>query len=378
MASLEADVAQSYLTSVTCTPPGEAGTAPAGATWSADSNGASGGSGATLTAADYLRVLAVSAPLVKKDGASAAGNGKIVLPLWLFLLAGVALGAAAGISLLGIDILPLVWHLTASVCGFLFDWSAWLLMSPVRCLPWPWSLLVSVAMAGALAAAYRFSRELYVYLTAAQILGRYQWLKWRLRFRPQSSAQTDAAWEALHSRNASLVLARIRRLRGFWVKVGQYLSSRTDVLPPEWTSALASLQDELPPDDVRIIRELVAAELGPVDVLFSSFEATPLASASIAQVHCATLRANSQKVVVKVQHAGIDLLMRRDFYALGKVSAWVARIDPDFDMRQGSDVLAAARPPAINKWHTLIFSICHFFCAYYHHFIVQLLPHGWS
>ncbi len=84
------------------------------------------------------------------------------------------------------------------------------------------------------------------------------------------------------------------RLGGVMIKVGQFLSSRVDVLPVEVTAELAGLQDEVPPEPFAAIRLLAEAELGaPLTSRYASFEAEPLAAASLGQVHrarCASPR----------------------------------------------------------------------------------------
>lgn len=128
-------------------------------------------------------------------------------------------------------------------------------------------------------------RQLKIYIAAFRVFGSYQWLKRSARWRQHLSAeQENVLWDRLHDANAHFVLDRIRQLRGFWVKIGQFLSSRGDVMPPEWIAALSSLQDELPADSIRDILTAVERELGDPAQSFAFFDHTPLASASIAQV----------------------------------------------------------------------------------------------
>ena len=109
---------------------------------------------------------------------------------------------------------------------------------------------------------------------------------------------------------------RIRRaleeLGPIFVKFGQILSTRRDLLPEDVADEFASLQDRVLPFPGRQARDIIEHALGsPVDSLFAAFEETPLASASIAQVHAATLR-DGREVVVKVVRPGIEATIRRD------------------------------------------------------------------
>jgi len=97
-----------------------------------------------------------------------------------------------------------------------------------------------------------------------------------------------------------------------FIKVGQILSTRADLVGPELARELTMLQDAAPADSFAAVRQTIETELGkPIKELFSEFDERPLASASIAQVHRARL-AGGQAVVVKVQHAGIEAKVRTD------------------------------------------------------------------
>lgn len=90
-----------------------------------------------------------------------------------------------------------------------------------------------------------------------------------------------------------------------WVKLGQILSTRADLLPPEYQAELAKLQDAAPPVLVEAVRAVIATELGrPPEELFAHFDPRPLAAASIDQAHAATLF-DGTEVVVKVRRPGV-------------------------------------------------------------------------
>lgn len=122
-------------------------------------------------------------------------------------------------------------------------------------------------------------------------------------------------------------------LGGLMIKVGQFMSSRLDVLPPEITSELEGLQDEVPPVPFPAVRALAEEELGaPLDAVFASVEEAPIAAASLGQAHRAQLRpddaadAGLDSGVLKVQRPGIDAIVAVDLAALRKVGGWLSRI----------------------------------------------------
>lgn len=122
---------------------------------------------------------------------------------------------------------------------------------------------------------------------------------------------------------------RIRRtledLGPIWVKFGQILSTRRDLLPEDIAEELAQLQDNVPPFPGHLSRALVEQAYGQsLDEVFGSFEAEPFASASIAQVHGATLR-DGREVIVKVVRPGISRLIRRDVALMKIMAAYVER-----------------------------------------------------
>lgn len=120
-------------------------------------------------------------------------------------------------------------------------------------------------------------------------------------------------------------------LGGLMIKVGQFLSTRLDVLPPEITKELEGLQDEVPPVPFPQIRALAESELGiHLERAFEWIDEQPVAAASLGQVHRARLVPSADSdivdVVIKVQRPGIGDVIDVDLRALRKVAGWLSRI----------------------------------------------------
>ena len=133
---------------------------------------------------------------------------------------------------------------------------------------------------------------------------------------------------------------------GVMIKVGQFLSSRLDVLPPEVTDELTNLQDEVPAEPYAVIKQLAEKELSAsLADTFEWFDESPLAAASLGQVHRARLRLGDEadgfhNVVVKVQRPFIEMIVGVDLSALQRVGNWLMRYRP---IRERADVPALLR-----------------------------------
>ena len=132
-----------------------------------------------------------------------------------------------------------------------------------------------------------------------------------------------------------------------YVKFGQILSTRRDLLPADIADELALLQDQVPPFPGEQAREIIEKALGkPVDEVFASFDTRPLASASIAQVHPATLH-DGREAVVKVVRPGIDKQLRKDIDLLKTI----ARLADKF-MQNGARVQPLE---VVREFETVVF-----------------------
>jgi predicted unusual protein kinase regulating ubiquinone biosynthesis (AarF/ABC1/UbiB family) len=130
---------------------------------------------------------------------------------------------------------------------------------------------------------------------------------------------------ARYARVAQRYRALAVSLGGLWIKVGQFLSSRVDVLPVFITDELAGLQDEVPTEPSEHMTAVIEAEFGrPIAQTFVWFDSQALASASLGQVHRARLP-DGQPVVVKIQRPWIEHIIRVDLAALTRVLGWLKR-----------------------------------------------------
>ena len=160
-------------------------------------------------------------------------------------------------------------------------------------------------------------------------LGPWWWRKRRGRFASQAESR---AFLSLRLRRA------VERLGSTYIKLGQIISSGEGLFPAELVEEFKRCRDQVPPVPFDTVRAVVEADLGgPLESVFASFDREPLAAASIAQVHLATLP-GGEEVVVKVQRPTVSALVRRDL----RVMSWLA---PHLVGR--IKVTALANPPAL-------------------------------
>ncbi|MEE4638405.1 MAG: ubiquinone biosynthesis regulatory protein kinase UbiB [Wenzhouxiangella sp.] len=132
----------------------------------------------------------------------------------------------------------------------------------------------------------------------------------------------------------------LQELGPIYVKFGQILSTRRDLLPPDIADELAGLQDAVAPFPSEQARTIIEQQLKkPISELFADFETEPLASASIAQVHGARLQ-TGEAVVVKVVRPDIEAQIKRDLALLKSLGALVRRYHPEGDRIRPDDIVS--------------------------------------
>lgn len=182
----------------------------------------------------------------------------------------------------------------------------------------------------------RFVRQVFVHVMWWDVLLNAPWLR---RFRRPAADR----WARIARRYRALA----SEMGGVLIKIGQFFSVRVDLLPPEVTSELAGLQDEVPPEQFSVVALQIAEDFGrPVEAVFAEISPIPIGSASLAQVHRARLP-DGETVVVKVLRPRIEVLVDTDLAAVSlalrllKVSSRIRkRVDLD---RLAAEIITTTR-----------------------------------
>ncbi|MFS8086757.1 MAG: ABC1 kinase family protein, partial [Acidobacteriota bacterium] len=152
------------------------------------------------------------------------------------------------------------------------------------------------------------------------------------------------AWDRRHEQFAEMLYRLAVDLKGLYIKTGQFVGTRSDIVPIQYSRSLSRLQDQVPPRPVAQVREAIERELGlSIAELFARFDDSALAAASLAQVHRATLH-DGREVVVKVQYPEVGALVRLDIRNLRMMVGLVARREPNFDFRAIVNEIASQVP----------------------------------
>jgi aarF domain-containing kinase len=188
----------------------------------------------------------------------------------------------------------------------------------------------------------RVRRSSRVMWTASSIFVGYRRLAFSNRRRPPEEAARRLS--AYHRRSAERVLKMATDLQGLLIKVGQLIGARADVFPDEYVEVLSRLHDTVPPRPFSIMRPLIEHELrAPIEDVFTEFNSTPIASASLAQVYRARLK-DGRDVAVKVQYPDIEEIVQVDLQNVRILARGANRVLRDFDLTPVVEELNANAP----------------------------------
>ncbi len=166
-------------------------------------------------------------------------------------------------------------------------------------------------------------RRSLIYGTAARIGARYA--RRRLPWPPVGSLEAD------HEAGARELYRAAVRLRGGFLKFGQFASARPDLLPDAYVRELSKLQDRVPPAPAHVVRRVIEEDLGPVAEHFSELDTTSASAASLAQVHRA-VRHDGRAVAVKVQYPKVGEIVPREARDTRRILELVARFVRGVDL----------------------------------------------
>ena len=161
--------------------------------------------------------------------------------------------------------------------------------------------------------------------------------------------EQTVALKACHKRCAERVLRVCEQNGSIFIKLGQHLSSMNYLLPVEWTETFIPLQDHCPVSSYESVQEMFIKDTGyPITNLFDQFDEHPIGSASLAQVHIATMKDTGQKVAVKVQHPALEQWVPLDM-ALTRFSFAILKfVFPDYDLTWLSNEMEFSLPQELD------------------------------
>ncbi len=178
---------------------------------------------------------------------------------------------------------------------------------------------------------FRPYRAMRIGLAVAYVFPQYLWLLLRERWR--LAVPSPEAWNRVHERAAATIHDLGLHLGGLFIKFCQILGARADVLPAAYVEKLARFHDRVPARPFSELARFADGELGkPASEVFSSIDEEPIAAASLAQVHRATLKTGEQ-VVIKIQYPEIAKLAPADIKNARRVARLVMLLQKRFDIQ---------------------------------------------
>lgn len=235
-----------------------------------------------------------------------------------------------------------------------------------------WLLGTAALIGGGGTLAYYQSEDARHVAIALQRCGTAGWvgarvaLDYKLMLSKQygSAEEYQAAKRACDLRCAERVLQGLQKLGGIYIKLGQHVSAMVYILPPEWTSTMAVLQDRCEPTPADQVRQLFLTDYGqPVEEIFETFDWTPLGVASLAQVHRARLRrrpdgtwpaaasASDGWVAVKLQHPTLDEFCKVDMETVAFIFSVIKKVFPEFGFGWLTEEMRESLPRELDFVH---------------------------
>nr|XP_019709010.1 uncharacterized protein LOC105053001 isoform X3 [Elaeis guineensis] len=174
-------------------------------------------------------------------------------------------------------------------------------------------------------------RSFQFWIRAADIYTTYKVCQFRAGF-VKDAEKREAMWERQHELAADKMYSLCSDLGGLFLKAAQILG-KPDLAPAAWVRRLVTLCDKAPVTPFEVVCSILEKELGQTFTkMFESFDAEPIGSASIAQVHRARLRCEKTDVAVKVQHPGVQQLMMIDIHNVQAFVLFLQKTDIKFDL----------------------------------------------
>ena len=167
-------------------------------------------------------------------------------------------------------------------------------------------------------------RSFQAYSSFAPVILHYRLAEFQDRYGLSDMSEHD--WDDLDERYAKSTVQKLGKLQGMYAKYGQTAAGLTNTLGDAWIRELRTLENDIPPRSVEIVRRTIEEETGnrKLEETFSEFDIVPLGSASIGQVHRAVLKTTGKEVAVKVQYPEAQELFNDDIHAIRKLCEWFA------------------------------------------------------
>lgn len=167
--------------------------------------------------------------------------------------------------------------------------------------------------------------------------------------KPDHEEEWQSSLKECHQRCANRTLRVLEQNGSIFIKLGQHLSSMNYLLPTEWTTTFIPLQDQCPVSSYESIEQMFISDTGAsIADHFDDFEKEPIGTASLAQVHRATMKDTGQQVAVKVQHPALEEWVPLDLALTRLTFSWLKRVFPQYDLEWLSNEMESSLPQELN------------------------------